>query len=164
MSVSGGKDGIVKLRYAETLVKQVAGGKRLQKGNRNEIEGKELIGYHDEFVADGQERRTFRPLWWRTWRYLELDVTTQDQPLVINDLGCTHVGYPFERKAVFEAGSEDIGKILDVGWRTASLCAHETYMDCPYYEQLQYVGDTRTQCLISIFNSGDTRLMRNAID
>jgi len=37
-------------------------------------------------------------------------------------------------------------------------------MDCPYYEQLQYVGDTRTQCLVSIFNSGDARLMRNAID
>ena len=28
----------------------------------------------------------------------------------------------------------------------------------------QYVGDTRVQCLISIFNSGDARLMRNAID
>ena len=65
---------------------------------------------------------------------------------------------------MFDAGSEDITKILDVGWRTASLCAHETYMDCPYYEQLQYVGDTRTQCLISIFNTGDARLMRNAID
>jgi hypothetical protein len=37
-------------------------------------------------------------------------------------------------------------------------------MDCPYYEQLQYVGDTRVQCLVSLFNSGDARLMRNAIE
>jgi hypothetical protein len=37
-------------------------------------------------------------------------------------------------------------------------------MDCPYYEQLQYGGDTRVQALLSIFNTGDTRLMRNAID
>jgi len=51
-----------------------------------------------------------------------------------------------------------------VGWRTARLCAHETYMDCPYYEQLQYVGDTRVQCLVSLFDSGDARLMRNAIE
>jgi hypothetical protein len=37
-------------------------------------------------------------------------------------------------------------------------------MDCPYYEQLQYAGDTRVQCLVSLFQTGDARLMRNAID
>jgi hypothetical protein len=57
----------------------------------------------------------------------------------------------------------DIEAILDVGWRTARLCAHETYMDCPYYEQLQYVGDTRIQGLISLYTSGDPRLLRSAI-
>jgi hypothetical protein len=164
LTVSGGKGGVIQLRYAETLVKVVPGGWRLQKGNRDDIEGKELIGYHDEFLPDSGDRRTFRPLWWRTWRYLELDIKTGDAPLVLNDLTATHVGFPFERKAVFDGGSEEITRILDVGWRTASLCAHETYMDCPYYEQLQYVGDTRTQCLISLFNAGDARLMRNAID
>jgi alpha-L-rhamnosidase len=162
--VSGGRDSVIELRYAETLVRNAGGGRRLQKGNRNDIEGKEFIGYNDEFVCDGGAQRTFRPLWWRTWRYLEVDVETKDAPLTVDGLGMTHVRYPFERKAVFDAGSEDIAKLLDVGWRTASLCAHETYMDCPYYEQLQYVGDTRTQCLISIFNTGDVRLVRNAID
>ena len=38
----------------------------MEKGNRDEMEGKEFIGYHDEFVADGGARRMFRPLWWRT--------------------------------------------------------------------------------------------------
>ena len=137
---------------------------RLDKGNRNEIEGKQFIGNHDEFVADGGARRTFRPLWWRTYRYLELDVETKDQPLTVDDLTATYVGYPFERRAAFDAGSPEVARILEVGWRTARLCAHETYMDCPYYEQLQYVGDTRVQCLVSLFNSGDARLMRNAID
>ena len=56
-----------------------------------------------------------------------------------------------------------LSRIWDVGWRTAQLCAHETYMDTPYWEQLQYVGDTRIQALISYGVTGDDRLARQAM-
>jgi hypothetical protein len=49
-------------------------------------------------------------------------------------------------------------------WNGARLGANETYMDTPYYEQLQYVGDTRIQALISLYVAGDDRLMRQAIE
>ncbi|MBV8829142.1 MAG: hypothetical protein JO108_07900, partial [Acidobacteriaceae bacterium] len=39
-----------------------------------------------------------------------------------------------------------------------------TYMDCPYYEQLQYAGDARIQMLVSLYNTGDASLMRNGIE
>ena len=165
LTVSGGKDGVVRLRYAEALFQPPAAGARgSEKGNRSEVEGKEFVGNYDEFIADGVSRRAFRPLWWRTYRYLQLEIETKDEPLTIEDLAATCVGFPFERRARFEGGGPEISRILDIGWRTARLCAHETYMDCPYYEQLQYVGDTRVQCLVSLFNSGDARLMRNAIE
>ncbi len=155
LTVSGGRDARIRLRYAEAL---------FPKTNRDEIEGKQFIGNYDEFLPDGGASRTFQPLWWRTWRYLELDVQTKDAPVTIDRLTSTFSGFPFERRATIDAGDAEINRILDVGWRTARLCAHETYMDCPYYEQLQYVGDTRVQCLVSLFSAGDGRLMRNAIE
>jgi hypothetical protein len=160
LTVSGGKDAKIDLGYAESL--WLPGFR--DKGNRNEIEGKQFIGAHDIFIADGGKRRRFEPLWWRTWRYLRLSIETEDQALGIDDLHGVYTGYPFERKARFDAGSAEIQKILDTGWRTARLCAHETYMDCPYYEQLQYAGDTRVQALVSLYMTGDGRLMRNAIE
>ncbi len=162
--VSGGRGAAITIGYAESLVLPGADNGTLRKGNRNEIEGKRFVGYHDVFVSDGGSHRQFRTLWWRTWRYLQLTVETQDQPLTIDDLHGVFTAYPFERKAKFESGSEELDKMLEVGWRTARLCAHETYMDCPYYEQLQYVGDTRIQALVSLYTTGDARLARNAIE
>ena len=160
LTVSGGKDARIEVGYAESL--WLPGFR--DKGSRNEIEGKQFIGGHDTFIADGGPRRRFETLWWRTWRYLRVSIETQEQALTIDDLHGLYTGYPFERKARFDAGSAEIQKILDTGWRTARLCAHETYMDCPYYEQLQYAGDTRVQALVSLYMTGDGRLMRNAIE
>ncbi len=146
ITVSGGKGAVIRLRYAEALF-----NKAREKGNRNEVEGKDFIGNYDEFTLDGGAHRVFRPLWWRTYRYLRIEIETKDEAVTIDGLRGTNVGYPFVRRARFDAGVPELNQILDVGWHTARLCAHETYMDCPYYEQLQYAGDTRIQCLVSLF-------------
>jgi hypothetical protein len=161
LTVSGGAGARVRLAYAEALFESV--DRESGKGDRNAVDGKVFVGNHDLFLPDGGRGRVFRPLWWRTWRYLELTIETQDEALVVEDLQATFTAYPFERRARFDAGDPLLDRILDVGWRTARLCAHETYFDCPYYEQLQYAGDTRIQALVSFYMSGDGRLARAAI-
>jgi len=156
--VSNGKGASIKMTYAEALF-----AKDGKKGNRNEIDGKNINGNYDIFMPDGGAKRLFRPLWQRTYRYMQLDITTKDQPLVIDDLYGSANGYPFVVKASFSSNDESLQQIWDIGWRTAQLCAGETYFDCPYYEQLQYEGDTRIQSLISLYVTGDDRLMRKAI-
>lgn len=158
LTVTGGKEAKIELQYAEALFDA-----QNNKGNRNEIEGKKMRGYIDFFLPDGGEKRLFRPLWLRTWRYLEMTITTTDSPLTINSFESEFTGYPFQENAVFISNDSQLTDIWNVGWQTARLCAGETYYDCPYYEQMQYVGDTRIQALISLYVSGDDRLMRNSI-
>ncbi|GAA4416352.1 hypothetical protein GCM10023187_47710 [Nibrella viscosa] len=158
LTVSRGKGAVITLAYAEALVDNKG-----QKGNRNEVNGRTLVGFEDQFVADGGNRRTFRPLWFRTYRYLQLTVETGREPVVLDDLTGQVTGYPFEQKAVFASNEKSLVDIWNVGWRTAQLCAGETYYDCPYYEQLQYTGDTRIQAMLSLYVTGDDRLMRKAI-
>src|SRR5208282_2288698 len=100
----------------------------------------------------------------RTWRYLDLDIETADEPLQLESLAAYFTAYPFEERASFKSGDADLDKIWEISWRTARVNAHETYMDAPYYEQLQYIGDTRIQALISYAVSGDDRLGRVAIE
>lgn len=156
--LSSGRDAEVRLTYTEALYDAQG-----NKGNRNEIAGRHIEGVSDEFISDGAERRDYQPLWWRTWRYLQIDVTTKAAPLRLEKLDAWFSAYPFEEKASIAGDIPDLKKLWDTGWRTARLCAHETYMDAPYWEQLQYVGDTRIQALISYAVTGDSRLGRQAI-
>jgi hypothetical protein len=161
LAFSGGKGATIRLGYQEALLEP---GDRWLKGPRDEFEGKRFLGYQDEVLPDGGSGRVFHPLWWRTWRYLKIDVETADEPLSLDRLTAHSTGYPFEERGRFDAGDPTLARLWEVGWRTARSCAHETYVDCPYYEQLQYVGDTRIQALISYAVAGDDRLARQAID
>jgi len=153
----GGKS-IIKLTYAESLFDNSG-----NKGNRNEIENKQITGNSDIIICDGGNNRIFRTLWWRTFRYIELEIETKDEPLILNDFYNIFTAYPFEEKASFNCDNPLLKDIWNVGWRTQRLCANETFFDCPYYEQLQYIGDARIQALVSTYVSEDSRLTKNAI-
>ena len=159
LTVSGGKGAKISLTYSEAMYVNDR-----EKGNRNEIEGKHIRGFTDVFYPDGQAGRTFGPLWFRCYRYVQMEIETADEGLTIDGWNAEFTGYPFRENGYFRSDDPELAKIWETGWRTARLCAGETYYDCPYYEQMQYMGDTRIQCLISLYVSGDDRLMRRAIN
>ncbi len=159
LEFSGGTGSEIKITYAESLYHSDG-----SKGNRNEVEGKEIKGNTDIIRPDGGANRSYETLWWRTFRYVQIEVTTGAEPLVLEGFRSRFTGYPLEVNAQFQADRNLLDQIWEVGWRTQRLCAVENYFDCPYYEQLQYAGDTRIQCLVSAYVSGDLRLFRNALE
>jgi len=158
LEMQGGKDAVIKLQYGEALY-DAAG----RKDDRNLIGDRQLRGFHDTFIADGQPR-VFASLWWRTFRFVEIEVVTQAEPLTLRTFRLHETGYPFEQVAKYVSSDAGLNRIWDIGWRTMRVDAHETFMDSSYWEQLQYTGDTRLEMLITYAVSGDARLARQAID
>ena len=160
--LSGGRDAQLRWHWEEGLSSNPADFVRV-KGNRNEIEGKFFNGVGDIFIADGRTRATHQPLWWQAGRYIELCLQVADEPLTIEALRVHETGYPFAFSGRFDSDDTRLTAVVPMMERVLQMCAHETYMDCPYYEQLMYVGDTRLEALTTYVLTHDDRLPAKAI-
>lgn len=155
LQFSGPAGATVSISFAEGMWMDQGG-----KGHRDEVVGKHIKGYQDRIVL-GAEPREVEPLWWRTYRYVLIE---SDQPVILNSIEAMETGYPLKEKSSFRADDARVEPIWNAAVRTAERCAGETYFDCPYYEQLQYVGDTRIQALIGYYLGRDRALTRNAVE
>jgi hypothetical protein len=164
---TGGAGAQLRVNWQESLFDDE---KATRKGNRNQIEGKYFVtiwwvrdGVGDIFVTDGGAGRKFETLWWQCGRFVEVLVETGDEPLSIDSFGLRETRYPLEMESRFESSDARLGEVTPIMLRVLQACSHETYMDCPYYEQLQYVGDTRLQVLTTYAITHDDRLPRKAL-
>ena len=160
MIVTAGKDAIIQVRYAESLTAD----HQSPKGNRNQIDGKYMEGIKDVFVSGGGKNRLFKPTSIRAFRYIQLDIETFDEPLVIDNYYHVECRAPLAKKASFARGDELTGWIMDSGWRTVSLCAQDLLLSDAYYGQEQHAGSARVHNLSLLALSGDDRLTRNALE
>ena len=165
--VTGGADAVVRVSWAEALYDDPISAWwdifHSHKGNRDAVEGKYYCGEGDVFRPDGGDQRVFENLWWKAGRYVEVLVATADAPLVIESLDFLETRYPLEPEAEFRASDPRFAQVWPIMVRALQMCSHETYMDCPYYEQLMYVGDTRLEALVTYCLTHDDRLPRKAI-
>ena len=129
----------------------------------NQIEGVFFEGPHDEFILDGGENRTLESCWWRCGRYIQIIVATGDQPLTMSRMEFRETRYPLEMESRHGASDPSWSQILSVCFRTLQECCHEIFVDCPYYEQTQWVGDMRVQMLCHYVATRDVRQIRKAL-
>jgi alpha-L-rhamnosidase len=164
---TGGAGARVELEWAESLY-AVPDGEPLAahdaKGNRGEVTGKRWLGFGDVWIASGKARQTAPALWWRSGRYVRLRVRTGARPLTLRRLAVLTTRYPLERNWAWRSSATDWDAVLPLLASGLEQCAHETWVDCPYYEQMCYVGDTRLHALSNYAAYGDDRLSRRAIE
>ena len=159
LNISGGKNARITLEFSEALYEL---GSDI-KNKRNEYIEKEFRGIGDTYIANGDKDTILTPLHWLSGRYIRISIKTYDEPLLINSLYILETHYPLKiSKPLPNKGL--IGKLTPILLRTLLMCMHDTYMDCPHYEQLMYIGDTRIQMLINYALSNDTRLAEHSIE
>jgi alpha-L-rhamnosidase len=138
------------------------------KGNRLDYIHGHLEGAPDIYRVSGfgtlEQPEEYEPFWFRTFRFVQIIVETREQPLNFIRLRYRETGYPLEVRSKVTTSDESLQSIWEISERTLRLCMHETYEDCPYYEQLQYAMDARSQILFTYNIAADDRLARKCID
>ena len=158
--VSGGAGAKLEWGWAESLYQPKTG----QKGNRGEFIGKYFKGMTDTFLPEGGAHQKFTTLWWRAGRWCLLNIKTGAEPLTLHQLVLNENRYPHENESIFDGGDAELEGVIRLAVRGIQMCTHETYMDCPYYEQLMYDGDTRLELLTTDILTRDDRLVKRAIE
>lgn len=134
---------------------------RPQKGDRTNASLR-LYGHTDTYRTAGlgtEERpEVYEPFWFRTFRFIRLTVTTEEEPLTLLGFDYAETGYPLKIRAKVAVSDAAMGQIWDICERSLRRCMHETYEDCPFYEQLQYAMDARSEILYTYAAACDDRL------
>tara|TARA_R110002051_G_scaffold4043_8_gene21471 strand:+ start:11641 stop:14046 length:2406 start_codon:yes stop_codon:yes gene_type:complete len=155
---SKGKYAIITIKYAENLF-----GANNEKGDRNDLENKKLLGYYDEIISNGNDAQKFIPNWMRTFRFIEFEIETKDQELVLEKFVNHRSRTTIPSIAKFHTDNDMYNHIFEICKRTIDICTQDYFLSDAYYETMQYVGDTKIQGLIWETLSGNAEHTKNAI-
>lgn len=168
LSMQSGRGADLTILQSECYVTDEKKSGNIVKGQRDDWKSGHLEGFRDVYHAAGYGTEKcpeeYEPFWFRTFRYIRLEIRTKDEPLIIGRFSYTETGYPLDVRT--EVGTSDpaMYAIWEMSERTLRRCMHETYEDCPFYEQLQYAMDARQQILYTYAVSADDRLARKCMD
>ena len=170
LRLRGGKGTTIKILTSEGYVQKefYSNGFDPVKKDRCDWVNGYLDGFTDiyhvaGYGAEGAEE-IYEPFWFRTFRFIQLEIQTGEEDCTVCGFDYKETGYPLDVKTTASASDPSFEGIWDISLRSLRRCMHETYEDCPFYEQLQYAMDSRSQILYTYMTSGDDRLARQCMD
>ncbi|MCM1283326.1 MAG: hypothetical protein NC180_07200 [Muribaculaceae bacterium] len=170
LRVAGGAGTEIRLLTSEGYVPELPSDPAVfpKKGDRTDWQNGELYGFTDTVRTAGsgteQSPECYEPFWFRTFRYVRLEIMTAKTPIAITGFDYLETGYPLKPVSSVITSDASLTDIWDISLRSLRRCMQETYTDCPFYEQLQYAMDARSQILYTYAVAGDDRLARQCMD
>ncbi len=167
LEFSGGDGTLVRCEWAESLFDREEpkfDNTPGPKGDRSAVAGKLFFGFGDTWKLGGPGRRWVSTPWWRSGRYLLVSVKVGAKPVTLHTLAVERTGFPLAPSAILTTSDPTLSPIIELSERGLRSCMHDVFVDCPYYEQMMYVADTRIQMLLAYVFAGDDRLPRRGME
>lgn len=169
LEVVGGDGASIRMLYSESYEfehPEAHGGRR--RDVRDDPADKVLVGnvdiYRPAGVGSGVEPEAYEPMGRRAFRFVRVEVRAGSDKLVtILNITYRETGYPLGAVSSVRTSDLTSDRMWAIGLNTLRRCMQDTYEDTPYYEQLQYVMDAKSQALFTYYVSGDDRLARKTI-
>ncbi len=97
LHTENGKGSKVKITYAESYSSSPEVQYRI-KGIRDDSLNFELYGYSDIYYPAGGKEK-YETFWFRTFRFIRVEVETSDEPLILHKPKYIETGYPLSKKS-----------------------------------------------------------------
>lgn len=155
--LEGGKDGRIVFTYLERFASKT------RKIKKTDAENGEIEGITDQLILDGG-KFCYEPFRYRTFRFLYIKVEAAEEEVTVCAPEFRRTGYPLHVDSRVSSSEGWVEEVWDICQRTLRNCMVESYMDCPYYEQMQFPMDTRLQAMFNYALSTDARLAKKALE
>lgn len=118
LAVSGGTGAEIRILYAESYYLPAENGE-WKKTDRTDSKNGQLQGFSDTYKVAGTGSRVdpevYEPFWFRTFRFVRLEITTREQPLVVEEVSYLETGYPLDVKTTLQTLDDSLASQCDSG-------------------------------------------------
>ncbi|BBH18733.1 hypothetical protein Back11_00780 [Paenibacillus baekrokdamisoli] len=143
-------------------------------------EGTIIDGYAFEYMRDGwiqhtyeldntfryicrEGRQAYTSFIRRGFRYLILTVRGADRPIKLIEVKTIHSSYPVANVGSFHSSNSLLNEIWRISRDTTRLCMEDTFVDCPAFEQVYWVGDARNASLVNYYAFGSKEIVERCL-
>ncbi|WP_336781828.1 family 78 glycoside hydrolase catalytic domain [Paenibacillus illinoisensis] len=99
----------------------------------------------------------------RGLRYLMLTIHGNTRPVRLFGVTLVQSNYPVAEIGRFHCSDSLLNDIWEISKHTTRLCMEDTFVDCPTYEQVFWVGDSRNEALVNYYVFGATDIVRHCL-
>lgn len=100
---------------------------------------------------------------YRGLRYLMLTIRNTSGEVKLYQVKLIESTYPLPQIGEFKCSHPLLEDIWEISRQTTRLCMEDTFVDCPAYEQVYWVGDSRNEALVSYYLFGARDIVKRCL-
>ncbi|MHA6483478.1 family 78 glycoside hydrolase catalytic domain [Paenibacillus sp. strain BS8-2] len=151
---------IIELEAQEGTVIDVYGFEAVVKG-----EVRYTSGVNNAFRYYAREgRQSYKCLSRMGFRYLMVTIREQRAPVLVYKIAVEQSGYPVNDYIGFRCSDPMLNDIWEISRHTSEVCTEDTFVDCPTYERVFWVGDCRVSALVNYYIYGTYELVKHSLE